>query len=145
MSLKIKDFASHSEENVSGRTKQERRGSPEEESGYYDPPRRSHQDRHSSESSRRSDSRRRSYSRSPSRNPRFQEVPQYRDQKPFFGPRDNDRNIQVNWIKSQDTKVAKCHRAIWQIYPCQKLAFQGFFRETMHFCKFKYFVAYFSK
>ena len=107
MSLKIKDFASHSEENVSGRTKQERRGSPEEEPGYYDPPRRSHQDRHSSESSRRSDSRRRSYSRSPSRNPRFQEVPQYRDQKPFFGPRDNDRNIQVNWIKSHKIKSCK--------------------------------------
>ena len=98
MSLKIRDFASNNgEENVSGRAKEERRLSPEIDLGYYDPPpRRSHEeDRHRS-GSRRSESRRRSYSRSPSRNPRFQEVPRFRDEKPFFGPRDPEGNIQVN-------------------------------------------------
>ena len=100
MSLKIKDFGNFSEENVSGRgTKEEIRLSPEDD---YDPPppRRSHEDRNRSGSSRRSDSRRRSNSRSPSRGPRFGDVPRYRDQKPFFGPRDHEGNIQVNYIRS---------------------------------------------
>ena len=101
MSLKIRDFASNSsEENVSGRTKEEIRLSPEDEPGYFDPPpRRSHEDRHQSGSSRRSESRRRSYSRdrSPSRGPRFGDVPRFRDEKPYFGPRDHEGNIQVDW------------------------------------------------
>ena len=98
MSLKIRDFASNSEENVSGRTKDEIRLSPEDDPSYYDPPRRSHEERPHSSSSRRSDSRRRSYSRdrSPSRGPRFGDVPRFRDEKPFFGPRDHEGNIQVN-------------------------------------------------
>ena len=95
MSLKIRDFASNGEENVSGPTKEEMRRSPEDDPSYYDPPKRSQEERHHSGSSRRSDSKRRSYSRDriPSRCPRIGDVSRFRDENPFFGP---EGNIQVN-------------------------------------------------
>ena len=77
MSLKVKDFASSQrEENVSGRSNKEEINLSDDD--FYDPPpRRSNGERHNSRSSsRRSESRRRSYSRSPSRNPRFQAIGQ---------------------------------------------------------------------
>ena len=99
MSLKVKDFASSQrEENVSGRSSNKQEEINLSDDDFYDPPpRRSNGERHNSRSSsRRSESRRRSYSRSPSRNPRFQDVPSFRDEKPFFGPKDHDKNIQVS-------------------------------------------------
>ena len=109
MALKVRDFASSNGhvDNVSGRVKEERRREEEEDDLIcYDPPggsgsyrrsrdrrSRSRSRRRSRSRSRRSESRRHSATYSP---PQYERVPRnLKDEKPYFGPRDDDGNIQV--------------------------------------------------
>ena len=83
MALKVRDFASNgsSEDNLTGRVKEERRREDDDDVLSYAPP-----------SSRRS----RDIRRSGERSPEYSRVPRgHLDEKPYFGPRDPDGNIQV--------------------------------------------------
>ena len=100
MSLKIRDFANGLEENVSGRVKEERRYREDEDVLSYDPP---------GGSRRRRDSRGSGSQRSDSRSPpRYGSVPRgARDEKPYFGPRDPEGNIQVSCVSERQLQKLK--------------------------------------
>ena len=82
MALKVRDFASNgsSEDNVTRGVKEERRREDDDDVLSYAPPRRSRDARRSGER----------------RSPEYSRVPRgHQDEKPYFGPRDPDGNIQV--------------------------------------------------